>query len=76
MSVITDYILFLFKTKRNHNAPMGDTGNPLSLSFVHFNSAFEISDRFYNGRERVICPNIYYFRYLHEKCEKKEKPFS
>lgn len=55
---------------------MGDTGNPLSLSFVHFNSAFEISDRFYNGRERVICPNIYYFRYLHEKCEKKEKPFS
>lgn len=21
---------------------MGDTGNPLSLSFVHFNSAFEI----------------------------------
>lgn len=54
---------------------MGDTGNPLSLSFVHFNSAFEISDRFYN-LERVICPNIYYFRYLHEKCEKKEKPFS
>lgn len=41
------------------------------LSFVHFNRAFEISDRFYNGRGQIIYPNVYYFQYLLEKCEKK-----
>lgn len=71
MLVITDCILFLFKTKQNHNVPMGDTGKPLvcPLSIL---IALEISDRFYNGRGRIIYPNVYYSQHLHEKCEKKE----
>lgn len=50
---------------------MGDTGKPLvcPLSIL---IALEISDRFYNGRGRIIYPNVYYSQHLHEKCEKKE----